>query len=73
MVVPFVLRSAPATFQRTVKAVIAEHRLLKVLNYFDVIIIYSRTFAEHLHHLEALLMALRKENIKFKLKKCQLT
>ena len=70
LVMPFGLRNAPATFERAVKSVIRKHNLKNVVNYFDDIVVFSDTFSEHLLHLQALLQALKTENIKLKLKKC---
>lgn len=71
LVMPFGLKNAPATFQRAMKTIIAKHNLRNVVNYFDDIVVHAPTFEEHLTHLEALLHALKAENVKLKFKKCQ--
>jgi hypothetical protein len=49
---PFGLKGAPATFQRLVTAVLGDLNWQIVLIYLDDIIVYSRSFEEHLEHLE---------------------
>ncbi len=39
--------------------------------YIDDIMIYSKTFEEHLHHIELILKKLREANVMLKLKKCK--
>lgn len=70
LVMPFGLKRAPATFQRAIKTVVDKHHLENVVNYFDDVVVNSATFAEHLERLDAILTALREENVKLKLKKC---
>lgn len=70
-VMPFGLKNAPATFQRTIKMIIQKHRLRNTLNYFDDIIIFSKNEEEHLRDVENTFRALIEENIKLKKKKCQ--
>lgn len=41
-----------------------------VLVFFDDILIYSKTWSEHLHHLRAVLMVLRSNNLFLKQSKC---
>ena len=65
---PFGLCNAPATFQLTIKQVLARY-----CEYSDVyivdIIIYSRTLAEHARHLKATLADLRQKHQYAKRKK----
>lgn len=71
LVMPFGLKNAPATFERAMKSIIAKHQLTNVNNYFDDVVVYSETFDDHIRHLEALLKALKTENVRLKRKKCQ--
>ena len=71
MVMPFGLKNAPATFQRTIKTIIRKHNLKNVLNYFDDPIIYSDTFENHIELIEKTLKILKAEGIKLKEKKCE--
>ncbi|GBG80728.1 hypothetical protein CBR_g31283 [Chara braunii] len=70
MVMPFGLTNAPATFQKAMNdifRVILEHYILV---YLDGILVYSRTFAEHLRHLRDVLDRLRRHGFYAKLSKC---
>ena len=67
---PFGLQGAPATFQRMVD------KLLNGLNefagaYIDDIIVFSKTWSDHLHHLEAVLGKVQEAGLTVKGKKCQ--
>lgn len=48
LVIPFGLRSAPATFQWVVQTMIQKHQLWNALNYFGNIIIHLETKEQHL-------------------------
>ena len=67
-VMPFGLQGAPATFQRLMDRVI---RGLEdyTAAYLDDLIIFSETFDEHLHHIQEVLLRLRKAGLTAK-KKC---
>lgn len=69
MVLPFGLTNAPAAFQREMKAVF-DH-LPFVLVYLDDILIFSKSEAEHRHHLCEVLSLLRKHELYAKLSKCK--
>lgn len=64
------LSNAPATFQRAMDTVIGDLKLLCVLVYLDDINVFSRTFDEHLLHLEAVFCRLISANLKLKPRKC---
>ena len=54
-VMPFGLTNAPDTFQRLMDVVLGRLKWSCCLVYLDDIIVYSRTFTEHMHHLELVL------------------
>ena len=65
------LCNAPATFQRTMNFVLRDVLGKKALVYLDDIIIYSKTWEDHLNDLREVFSLLEKANFKLKLKKCQ--
>ena len=67
---PFGLCNAPATFQRLMDQVLGNLRYEYALVYLDDVMVHSKTFDEHLVHLEAVLTCLQKANLACKLKKC---
>ena len=68
-VLPFGMCNAPATFQRTMDALMRKHWAY-VDVYLDDIIIHSNSMAEHIEHVRAISEDLRKEQLYAKLKKC---
>ena len=54
-VMPFGLKNAPATFQRLMNKLFREYLNDFAAVYIDDIMIYSKTFEEHLHHIELIL------------------
>ena len=69
-VMSFGLCNAPATFQRLMNLPLSEMLWSECLVYLDDIIIFGRTFEEHLSHLASILERLREVNLKAKLPKC---
>ena len=69
-VMPFGLKNAPGTFQRLMNYVLQNYIGKFVAVYLDDIIIYSKTFEQHIDHVNKVLDALRKAILKIKLKKC---
>jgi len=69
-VMPFGLHNAPATFQRMVNHILRDCQSFAGA-YIDDIIIFSRNWEEHLHHLQEVFTRLRQANLTVKLKKCQ--
>ena len=69
-VMPFGLCNAPATFERLMEFVLAGLQWSKCLVYLDDIIVYSKTFEEHLQHLREVFQRLREVGLKLKPSKC---
>lgn len=67
----FGLTNAPATFQRLMEKCMGEMHLREVLIFLDDILIYSRTFEEHVQRLEAVFSRLAEHNLKLKPSKCE--
>ena len=70
--IPFGLCNAPATFQRLMNAVLGDLIPSTCLVYLDDIIVFSRTFKEHLQRLRSVLDRLREARLKVKPSKCSL-
>ena len=60
---PFSLCNAPATFQRLMQAVLAEMEWDFCFVYLDDILVCSKTFEEHLDHLQQVFDRLRKAGL----------
>ncbi len=69
---PFGLQNAPSTFQRLMTCCFGDLNFESLLIYLDDIIIFSRTFEEHLERLEVVFTRLRKHGLKLKPPKCSL-
>ena len=68
----FGLTNSPATYQRLMDTIFADMSPQFLQVYLDDVIIYSKTMAEHLHHLELVFQRLREYNLKLAPKKCKL-
>src|SRR5260221_2620639 len=69
---PFGLRNGPSVFQRIMNKVLAPMLWLFVLVYIDDIVVYSKTFEDHLHQLDRVLKAITKANITLSPPKCHI-
>ncbi len=69
-VLPFGLSNAPACFQRLMQSVLSGLQGESCAVYLDDIIIYSKTFSDHLHDIEQVFLRLEQHGLKLKLKKC---
>jgi hypothetical protein len=70
LVMPFGLCNAPTTFQALMKDVLRPFLRRFVLVFFDDILIYNKSWADHLRHLRAVLIELRRHTLFVKRSKC---
>ena len=68
---PMGLSSAPATFQRLMQSTMSDFIFQFLLVYLDDLLVYSKTFDEHLAHLDRLLQRIIDAGLKLKMDKCQ--
>jgi transposase InsO family protein len=68
---PFGLVNAPATFQRAMDIILSEVRWDSVLVYLDDVIIFSRSFEEHVKHLGIVLQKMSEAGATLKFPKCK--
>ncbi|CAC5366949.1 unnamed protein product [Mytilus coruscus] len=67
---PFGLSNSPHTFQLVMSEALRGINWKSALVYMDDVLIFSKTFEEHLHHLTILFQKLREVNLKLKPTKC---
>ena len=69
---PFGLTNAPATFQRLMERVLAHMNRKDCLVYIDDVLIWSKSFEEHLRKLEQVFQAFEKAGLRIKPRKCHI-
>jgi len=69
---PFGLRNGPQVFQRIMNKILSTMLWLFVLVYIDDIVVYSKTFEDHLVHLDRVLKAIIKANLTLSPPKCHI-
>ena len=69
---PFGLKNSPACFERCVELALAGLQWVKCLIYLDDVIIFSKSFDEHVHRLKEVLDRIKSSNLKLKPSKCHL-
>lgn len=67
---PFGYRNGPSVFQRVMQNVLAPYLWIFTLVYIDDIVIYSKTFDDHLVHIDHVLGAIAKAGITLSPPKC---
>ena len=69
---PFGLRNGPSIFQRVMQSILAPYLWIFCLVYIDDIVIYSKSYEEHIEHLDKVLEAIEKAGLTLSPKKCHL-
>lgn len=69
---PFGVKNGPSICQRTMHNILAPFLWLFTLVYIDDIVVYSKTYEEHLEHLERVLEAIERAGLTLSPKKCHL-
>lgn len=69
-VMAFGLSGAPATFQLAMNTTLSPVLRKCVLVFFDDILVYSKTYDDHCHHLRLVLQLLQKDKWQVKISKC---
>jgi hypothetical protein len=70
LVMPFSLTNAPSTFQALMNDILKPFIRKSVLVFFDDILIFSSTWAQHLQHVKQDLQVLREHKLVLKRSKC---
>jgi transposase InsO family protein len=68
---PFGMKNSPAIFQRILSGIIRRNNLEGFcINYIDDVLVFSKTFEEHVKHVVQVLEAIKKKGFKLKFTKC---
>lgn len=70
LVMPFGLTNAPSTFQSLMNEIFQAHLRKFILVFFDDILIYSKTWTDHIKHLQIAFSILRSHKLFVKKEKC---
>jgi Reverse transcriptase (RNA-dependent DNA polymerase)/Retroviral aspartyl protease len=70
-VMPFGLTNAPATFQKLINDTLKEYLDEFALAYLDDVLIFSKTYEEHVEHVRKVLTKLKEKDLPAKLSKCE--
>ena len=69
---PFGLRNGPSIFQRVMQGILAPYLWLFCLVYIDDIMVYSKSYEDHIQHLDKVLEAIERAGITLSPNKCHL-
>src|SRR6266849_2227505 len=69
---PFGWRNGPPEFQRAMQEILSPYLWVFTLVYIDDIIVYSRTFKEHLKHVDSVLSVIAKSGLTLSPPKCHI-
>jgi len=69
---PFGLRNGPSIFQRVMQGILSPYLWLFCLVYIDDIVVYSKSYEEHIKHLDLVLGAIEDAGITLSPSKCHL-
>lgn len=69
---PFGLKNGPSIFQRVMNGILAPYLWLFCLVYIDDIVVYSKTYEDHIIHLDKVLGAIEESGLTLSPKKCHL-
>ena len=70
LVMPFGLTNSPPTFMRMMDDILRPFTNTFVVVYLDEILIYNKTWEEHLQHIQQVLHTLRQHKLYANLEKC---
>ena len=69
---PFGLKTSPAIFQRILSNILRKYKLTDfTVNFIDDILVFSKSYVEHINHLSQLLEAIKREGFRLKFTKCK--
>lgn len=72
LVMPFGLVNVPATFMTLLNQIFRKYLDKFLIVYLDDLLVYLKSWEEHLEHLELVLKEMRKTKLYIKLSKCEL-
>ena len=71
LVMPFGLTNALATFQVYINNILRKYLDMFIVVYLDDILVYSKTYEEHVQHIRYVLTMLRDVDLRIKLEKTE--
>jgi hypothetical protein len=68
---PFGLTNAPPTFQNCMNQIFKDQLRKSILVFFDVILVYTKAWQEHMRHLDQVLSIMEAQSLYAKESKCE--